>query len=262
MGTAKQGLASVAVGRSDLFRIDPRNLKVKDGWNCRDDYGNIDELAASIGEVGVKEPLTVVWQNDEAWVTDGHRRLKATLQAIANGADIKSVPCKSEERHANDADRLFSQILRNSGKPFTALENAKVYQRLVGFGWTQSDIAKKAGISAARVSQVLELLTLPEPVKALVSTGQVSASLALITVKEHNGEKALAILNDAVVVAQQSGRVKAKPSDTSSPKAPKVSLKQVKDIIDGATVLADRSNKVTLTFSGAQFDLLSKLLKL
>jgi ParB/RepB/Spo0J family partition protein len=268
MGTAKQGLASLSVGRSDFFRIDPRVLKVRDGWNCREDYGDIDELAASIAEVGVKEPLTVVYEAGEAWVTDGHRRLKATLQAIASGAEIVSVPCKSEDRYSNDADRLFSQILRNSGKPFTALENAKVYQKLIGFGWTQADIAKKAGISQSRVSQVLELLTLPEGVKKLVTSGQVSASLAAATVSEHNPQKAMQILQDAVASAQVEGRTRATARDTGGEKKPGLA-KVLKDAFEKADILEDfdgskhklNAKGVVVVFTEAQWELISKTLK-
>lgn len=261
MGTAKTGLVSIAEGRSDLFRIDPRVLKVREDWNCRDDYGNIDELAASIGAIGVKEPLTVVWQENEAWVTDGHRRLRATLKAIEEGADIKTVPVKSEDRYANDADRLFSQITRNSGKPFTPLENAKVYKKLLDYGWSQADIAKKAGISAGRVSQVLDLLTMPEPVKQLVATGQVSASLAQVTVREHNGAKALHILQDAVATAQADGKSRATAKDTSAPKKPSP-LKVVKDAFDRAEYDEHRNGTYIVTFEGNDFEAIRKILKL
>lgn len=265
MGTSKQsGLASVSQGRSDLFRLDPRVLKVRDGWNCRDlgaqdTREHIEGLALSIAEVGVKEPLTVFWEDGAAWVSDGHCRLKATLLAIKNGADIKTVPVKSEERHANDADRLFSQVIRNSGKPFSALESAKVYQKLLGYGWTQAEIAKKAGVSQARVSQVLELLTLPEGVKQMVSAGQVSPSLAVAAVAEHSSAKAENILKGAVAAAKEEGRTKAKASDVVSKKA--TALTVVKDAFDGAEY-NEHGDIMVVTFSAKEFEKIRQALKL
>src|SRR5882672_2826443 len=92
--STKQGLASISQGRSDMYRLDPRVIKVKDGWNCRDlnaqdTKDHIESLAQSIAEIGVQEPLTVYWEDGAAWISDGHCRLKATLNAIQVGADIK-----------------------------------------------------------------------------------------------------------------------------------------------------------------------------
>lgn len=213
------GLKSIAEGRSDILKIDPRKLQIKAGWNNRnfDDPANIehvDMLAQSIKEVGVKEPLTVYWENNTAWVSDGECRLRATLRAIeVYKADIKTVPVKTEDRYANEADRLFSQQLRNSGKPFTPLENAKLYKRLIDLGWQAKDIALKSGVTPSRISQTLALLTLPVPVQEMVVAGTVSASLAVQKVKEHEGNPAKATqeLRDAVVVAQQEGKTRAMP---------------------------------------------------
>lgn len=215
MSDKKGGLASLSTGRKDIHSIDPRVIKIKDGWNCRDindaeTKEHIERLALSIAEIGVQEPITVFWEDNAAWVTDGHCRLWATKLAIERGTDIKSIPCKSEAR-GNDADRLFSQIVRNSGKPFSAMENAKVYKRLLDLGWQQTEIAKKAGVSNARVSQILDLLTMPEPIKKLVTNGQVSASLATKTLAEHNPQVATQVLQDAVATANAEGKAKALP---------------------------------------------------
>ena len=216
MSEKKTGLASISEGRSDIHRIDPRLLKIRDNWNCRDEQSketkdHIEMLALSIGEIGVQEPVTVYWEDSTAWISDGHCRLWATMLAIKNGADIKTIPVKSEQRYANEADRIFSQIIRNNGKQFTQMEQAKVYKKLLDLGWQQQEIAKKAGISAARISQVLDLLTLPEPIKHMVTNGEVSASMAVNTVAVHNPQKAVQVLQDAVAVAKEAGKTKAMP---------------------------------------------------
>lgn len=221
MSTIKE----MSEGRTDMFRIDPRKLNVKPSWNGRDfnDPANIEHvniLALSIAEIGVKEPLTVYMEDGKAWLSDGECRLRATLQAIKAGAEIKTIPVKTEDRYANEADKLFSQIIRNTGKPFSQMEQAKVYKRLLDLGWAQGDIAKKAGISAARVSQILNLLTLPEPIKAMVSSGQVSANMAVAAIKDHNPAKAIAVLQDAVATAQSEGATKAMPRHVAPAVAP------------------------------------------
>ena len=264
---SKQGLASISQGRSDMFRLDPTVIRVKDGWNCRDlsaadTQDHIASLALSIAEIGVQEPLTVYWEDGQAWLSDGHCRLAATMHAIQCGAEIKTVPVKSEARHANEADRLFSQIVRNSGKPFSALESARVYRKLVDFGWTQAQIAAKAGISAPRVSQVLELLTMPVTVQEMVSQGKVSAHMALTTVQEHNGAKAVQVLQDAVVVAEQEGKTRASPKHVVGLKKPSA-LSIVKSCFENASYDDETKKGCTVVvFTDAQMNLLREALKL
>lgn len=213
-------LKDLSAGRTDIYKLDPRIIQIKEGWNSRDmsnpaNQEHIKELSLSIAEVGVKRPLTVTMEGDVPYLTDGECRLRATLLAIQNGADIKTVPVVGEDRYANEADRLFSQILLNSGKPLNGLEQAKVFKRLIDFGWQQQDIAKKAGMSGGRVSQLLELLTLPEALQKFITEGKASASMVLSTFKKHNGDVALTVaeLSGAVATAEAAGRKRAMPKD-------------------------------------------------
>lgn len=213
------GIAQFSEGRSDIHRVDPRKLVIIPGWNTRDEgpdlEAHIDMLAQSIAEVGVKMPIQVKLENGQMIVKAGHCRTRATLRAIDHyKAEIKTVPVISVDRYANDADLILEQIITNSGKPLTPLEEAKVYKKLLDMGWQQGEIAKKVGKSQGRVSQILELLTMPEPVKALVAAGNVSASLAIQTVKaSETHQEAAQILTNAVSDAKAEGREKVKPAD-------------------------------------------------
>jgi ParB family transcriptional regulator, chromosome partitioning protein len=217
MTNATGGLRGLSQGRTDIFKVDPRQLHVKPDWNGRDfsdpenrDY--IQNLAMSIASVGIKEPLTVVWEDDRAWVINGECRLRAVKMLIADGIDIKTVPVQSEDRFSNDADRLLSQIIRNSGKPFSLMEQAKVFKRLLDLGWEQSDIAVKAGMSNGRISQILGLLCLPESIKSMVVAGEVSAAMAQRTVATAPTQQAaIQTLKDAVVTAKAVGKTRATP---------------------------------------------------
>lgn len=196
-------IKKISTGRKDLFLIDPTLIKTKDDWNVRLDTqelrNHINELALSISEIGVQQPLTVYMEDDDIYVSDGHCRLRAVL--IANNdirANIKSVPCRVEERYANEADRSLSMITRNSGKPLSPLEKATVVKKLLMFGWPEKEIAVKIGMSIQSVNRLLEMSAIPEEMKNMVSAGQVSASLALDEVKSKGPENALNELKAAV----------------------------------------------------------------
>lgn len=215
------GIAQFSNGRSDIHRVDPHLLHIRPNWNAREEGpeldAHIDMLAQSIAEIGVKEPITVKLEDGKMYVTNGHCRQRAAMRAIeVYKADLKTVPVQSEGQYVSEADMILSQIVRNSGKPLTILEQGKVYKKLLDLGWQQSEIAKKVGLSSGRISQILDFQTMPEPVKAMVNAGHLSASLASSTVKEHpDPQKATETLARAVSEAQSEGR-KVKPKDVGS----------------------------------------------
>jgi len=212
----KEGIQGLAVGRKDILRIHPSDLHIRDEWNCRDvnfDPADPDDLALaeSIAAVGVKQPLTAVWENGKAWLTDGHRRHAAALHAInVLGAEIKSVPVQTEDRYASEAERVLSQLVRNNGKALTPIEAARVYKRLIDLGWSEKQIAESIGRSVNWVKGLLELQAAPSAVTAMVRSGAVSATLAMETIrKTGDGEKAAAALGAAVQKAAAAGKSKA-----------------------------------------------------
>lgn len=249
MATIKE----LALKRSDIFYVDPRVLKIKDGWNARsaDDPANrahVTELADSIAQVGVQEPLTVYYENAQIWVSDGHCRLAATLFAINKGADIKAIPVKTEGRAANEADHVFSQIIRNAGKPLTPFEAGTVYKRLVGYGWTVEQIALKSGKSKASIDAALDLQGAPVQVQKLVASGRVSATLATETLKKEGATKATKTLNDAVDVAAQKGKARATKADIGEAPVTKLTaagkLARIREIVDEAGEIENDSEGV------------------
>lgn len=182
--------AAIQPGALDIFRADPRQLVVQQNYNVRDlttpdAQEKLRELAESIAEIGVTDPLVVRFDGERIIVVEGHRRLAATLLAIEGGAEIRSVPIYQEARGVNDAQRDLGLIVSNSGEPLTPLEKAKVVGRLVGHGWSHQEIAKRCGWkSVASVLQYLDMLAMPEAVKQQVRDGDVSATVARKIVKD------------------------------------------------------------------------------
>lgn len=279
-------IKDIATGRTDVYKVDPRALHLKPDWNSRDvdnpeNIAHIDQLAQSIAEVGVKQPLTVYWEDGKAWVTDGWCRLHAVFRAIEYyKADIKTVPVINEDRFGNEVDRVFTQIVRNQGKPFSAMEQAKVYRKLCDLGWNQSDIAKKSGVSQGRISQVLELLTLPEEIKRMIACGQVSSTFAMQTFKanDNNGEKTIKQLTNAFEGAKSEGKTKLAPKHME-PAGPTVKAGEVvvvtgtkqkaassttiiKGAFERATIDNSDDEVVVVAFNANDFEMLRQLLGL
>ena len=223
LGTVK----AINSGRSDVFKINPFLIKVKPGFNARDftapeNREHVLNIARSIAEIGFmpSKPLTVFSETDQLWLEDGEVRLLATLYAIeVLGAEIESVPVTVSPKGQNEADRIAAQVVHNSGKPFSPLEQANVVKRLIGFGWTPSKVASVTGISQPRQSQLLEVSALPEAVKTLVSEGVVSANLAVATVKSEGNAEAVKTLTEAAETAKAEVKAGTKATAKVMPKA-------------------------------------------
>lgn len=263
---AKQGIKELAVGRSDIYRMNPTDLHVKEGWNCRDldteeALEDLKALAASIAEVGVKQPLTVYSEDGKTYVSDGHRRLRATMLALESGAEIKSVPVQTEDRYSNEADRVFSMIVRNSGKPLLPIEQGRVFKRLIDLGWTEKEIAAKSGLNKVWVTELLELQAAPDAVTALVKSGKVAATLAINTLKANKGDakKAGEDLAEAVETAKSQGKSRATakhlPEKKPSLKAELLTIFQAAK----KTVVNDDPETYAITLTEGQYHKLRSL---
>lgn len=204
----------------NILQLDPADLTERDGWNVRlendpDNIAHIGQLAESIFNVGVLEPLTAYREGTDAEggaryiVTNGHCRLAAVRQAIARGAPIKSVPVRLEPKTASEADHTFSMVARNTGKNLSQLELGFACKRLIAFGWSDAELAAKSGYSLQHVRNVLTLAAAPVAVTTLVETGQVSASLAVQAIAAE-GEAAGETLTQAVEIAKEEAKADPK----------------------------------------------------
>jgi len=171
------GIKTLATRRSDLFWLTPEIITEEEGWNIRQPGQDLDDhirsLCDSIKEIGVQEPLTIYMKGDIPVLTNGHCRLAAVRLAISEGADIKGVPVRVEERQVDDARRTLSLLTRNAGKPLSMIEQAIPVRRLLDYGWSDKEIAAKAGFSLSKVKDLIALCGADTEVKEMIDQGKV-----------------------------------------------------------------------------------------
>ncbi len=179
------------VSKGDMFRVNPRIIKVQENWNEREDFDGHEELVQSIIENGVINPVRVKRTSDdtELLLVDGERRHRATMEAIERGHDIKSIPAFLVRPTITDTDAKYLSYLSNDGKRFQPLEEATLFNRLLKYGESVSDIAKKIGKSAGYVNNTLILLDGNEQLKGAVKNGHIKKTLAQGIIKKANGNK-------------------------------------------------------------------------
>ncbi len=220
--------------RTDIYNIDPRNVVVVDNFNVRRDFA-IDELKEQIKAQGVLNPITVVPFKDEDGnekyrLVDGERRLRATLAAISEGADIKRVKAIFLPRNTKEEDLLIEQMMRNEGKNFTEYEQAIMFQRFRDkFGYTQSEIASKFCKSATFVGRCLSLLELAPEIQEKLEKGEISTGAVrqIVGLNKEDESAQIAAVENAVADAKSKGKTTATGKNINGDTKSQKDLKKV-----------------------------------
>lgn len=142
------------------------------------DDDELDELAFSLREVGVLQPVVVrpipVTEEGESFeLVMGERRWRA-----ARRAELTSIPAIIRE--TSDDDLLRDALLENLHRTqLNPLEEANAYQQLLDdFGCTQDELGDRIGRSRPQITNTLRLLRLPALVQRRLASGALSAGHA------------------------------------------------------------------------------------
>ena len=190
-GLGTEGQRSVPLSSLEAGRFNPRR-----------DFADeqLDELAASIRERGLVQPLVVrpLGSGDRYEIVAGERRWRA-----AQRANLHEVPVIV--RALSDQDAIEIAIIENvQREDLNPIEEGEGYHALMtGHGYTQENLAKAIGKSRSHLANTLRLLKLPKSVQDLVRSGDLSAGHARVLIG-HPDAAALAvrIANERLTVRQ------------------------------------------------------------
>lgn len=205
----------VAVPGARLANLSPADI-VPNAAQPRTEFDReaLDELVASIREVGVLQPVVVrpiAGQPDKFELIMGERRLRATKEL-----GLDTIPAVIKD--TADEDMLRDALLENLHRSqLNPLEEASAYQQLLAdFGITQEELASRIGRSRPQITNTLRLLKLPSAVQSRVAAGVLTAghARAILSVGD---EEAMARLADKIVNEDLSVRA-AEAAASKSPK--------------------------------------------
>jgi ParB family chromosome partitioning protein len=182
------------------------------------DEDALEELVASIREVGVLQPVVVrpiPGEKDRYELIMGERRLRATKKL-----GLDSIPAVIKD--TADEDMLRDALLENLHRSqLNPLEEASAYQQLLAdFGITQDQLATRIGRSRPQITNTLRLLKLPSTVQTRVAAGVLSAGHARAILSVGDDEEAMGRLADKIVNEDLSVRA-AEAAASKTPKAPR-----------------------------------------
>ncbi len=175
----------------DLENLKPNPLQPRTSF----DQGSIEELARSIKETGVLQPLVVVPSKDDDRFTIivGERRWRA-----AQKIGLQKIPVII--RNLNRAQQLEASLIENlQREDLNPLEIANAYQKMMEeLGYTQQETADKVGKDRASVANYLRLLKLPEEVKEHLAQGRISMGHARALLALENPSDQIALTQQVI----------------------------------------------------------------
>jgi ParB family transcriptional regulator, chromosome partitioning protein len=176
------------------------------------------ELAESIRQHGVLQPLAVRPREGGYELIAGERRLQAARQAGLSAVPVVVRPCGDEEMLAL---ALVENLQRED---LNAMESARSYGRLIEeFGLSQADVAARVGKSRSTVANTVRLLGLPAPMQRAVEDGTLSEghARALLAVTDAARQETLfaEAVGQGLSVRELEARVQPAPRKTTRRRA-------------------------------------------
>ena len=143
----------------------------------------LDELAASIKEFGVLEPIIIKKSIRGYEIVAGERRCKAS-----EIAGLEKIPAIIKD--FSDEDMMQIAVLENiQREDLSAIEEAQAYDNLIrSLGISQEELSKRVGKSRSYITNMLGLLKLPESVKKDILDGSITMGHARVLSKLENIE--------------------------------------------------------------------------
>lgn len=185
------------------------------------DTEKISELARSIEEHGIIQPLVVTKAEVGYEIVAGERRWRA-----AREADLKKVPCLV--RTLTDEENMLLAIIENMQREdLNPIEEAEGLEKMIKvYGFTQDKVSKSVSKSRPYITNALRLLNLPESVRKEVAEGRLSAGHARAILSADNFQKQEELCK-RVIAEELSVRETEKLASTEKQKRNKA-LKRVK----------------------------------
>lgn len=250
--------AAGIVKRSSAFSADPYSIGRREGWNPRTDFGEIAELAKSIKANGLLNPLRVKrvapYSGGQGGalvhfeLIDGDRRLSAIELCLKEGhAFPEGIPIIIVDKAQTEVDGLIQMFEANTGKPFTAIEEATAYKRMRDAGMTLKEIGKRVGRAMPHVTSILALLDADESVQEAVKEGAIGKMMAKEIAAKAKGDKEKQ--KELVAAAKAAG------GDKKAKRAVKAKVEKVrveKAAARGKTIKAKPLGPEALSALGAQ----------
>lgn len=229
------------------------------------DQEKLDELASSIAEHGVFQPIIIKAIPNGYMIVSGERRYRAAKQ---NG--LETIPAIIRDYDQSEVAEL-SLVENLQREDLNPIEEAEAYQHVMrSMELTQKQLAEKLGKSRSYVTNVLGLLNLPDEVKEMVNNQGISMGHARVLSKlddpKRIKELALRIVSQNLSVRQIEAISQTETKTNKQAREPKPYIftqyeKDLKEHFGYKAVVTDKKVTIKVKNEEELEDLLSRLIQ-
>jgi ParB family chromosome partitioning protein len=227
----------------------------------------LHDLATSLGQSGLLQPIVVRRLGDGYQIIVGERRWRA-----AKMAGLERMP--AIVRDVTDAESLELALVENLlREDLNPMEEAEAYQRLLAeFGWTQEELAQRVGKDRSSIANCLRLLKLPEVIQSDLRSGRLTmgharALLPLPTAEEQLELREEILAHSWSVRATEADVQRKRPKQARRPGRRSPELAALEDALRSAVAARvriignERAGRIEIAYSSREeLDRLAELI--
>jgi ParB family transcriptional regulator, chromosome partitioning protein len=197
----------------------------------------IRELANSIIEKGIIQPIIVREKDGKYEIVAGERRYRAAIEA-----KMKKIP--AIVKNVDDEESLELAIIENVQREnLNPIEEGEAYKLLIEkYSYTQEELAKKLGKNRSTITNKIRALKLPEDVKKMIADGKLSSghAIAIMAIEDEVEQIKFAqkVENEKITV-REAEQISKEIKEKSGRKSKKVIDKKKIEIIEMENRLRD-----------------------
>lgn len=205
----------------DIDRIDPADEQPRGVFK----EDKLEELAQSIRQNGIIQPLVVRRSGERFQLIAGERRWRA-----AQKAGLRSVPCIVKE--VSEENVLELSLVENiQREELNPIEEANAFKNLLEKrDLTQEEVARRVGKDRSSIANVLRLLKLPPEVQQMVEEGQLSMGHARAILSIDSAEQQIAVAREII-----SRTLSVRETERLVKKGPRISASQTRSKVSNHT---------------------------
>lgn len=232
LGNRNVARANSTADGDEIVKIPLGKIVIRDGFNVRQDYGDIEGLADSILGCGQTLPGRVdILADGRFLLVDGHRRYKACLLLAEMGNEEPFFRAIVNNSKTTEEQRILQMFTTQDNKSLAPHEIAELIARLYNLGYNQITVAKKIGKTPAYISQMLSYANESPAIKDEVVNGHINVSTVLQLQKE------IPVQSERIAAVKKAVTEKKETKETKTVSVKKVTGKDAKQ--DKAQEMAD-----------------------
>lgn len=214
------------VTKDNLFKADPRKVKVQEGFNVRfmnkrrRDY--IDSMKGAKRQGAIFPAIDVKVVDGEILIVDGHNRHQMDLELIEEGFPVPFIICR-EFRGDEAAQTAHMVGTGRQGLQLLPVESGHGYLRQRNWGWEVKRIAEHSGVSDTYVENCMMLAESAIEIQRMMAEDLVSAQVVIQVLRRHGKQspKSLDVLRDLLAKEKDGGGRKITDKTLNGPSIPR-----------------------------------------